>query len=258
MASAGPLTIAVLIKQVPDMNAIRIDHATGRIVPSPQLVMSSYDEYAVEAALRLKESYGGEVIAVAAGPAQVRDVITRALAMGTDRGVHLEMEDVNATDTLGMASNLSEALRPLGCSLVIAGQTTDDLEAGQVGAQVAELLKMPVISNVVEIRIDENGLLVRRDMEDGYQTVRSTLPAVLLSSTGLNQPRLPSLKGIMAAKRKPVESVAAGVQAERRLAWETPQVPAKTVSGTIVNVQGVPATEAAKQLVGWLQEQKLI
>ena len=151
MASAGPLTIAVLIKQVPDMNAIRIDRATGRIVPSPQLVMSSYDEYAVEAALRLKESFGGEVIAVAAGPAQVRDVITRALAMGADRGVHLEMEDVNATDTLGMASILSDALRPLGCSLVIAGQTSDDLEAGQVGAQVAELLKMPVISNVVEI-----------------------------------------------------------------------------------------------------------
>ena len=73
--------------------------------------MSSYDEYAVEAALRLKESFGGEVIAVAAGPAQVRDVITRALAMGADRGIHLELEDVNATDTLGMASILSDALR---------------------------------------------------------------------------------------------------------------------------------------------------
>src|SRR5215211_466132 len=258
MAETGPPSIAVLIKQVPDMNAIRIDRASGHIVPSQQLVMSSYDEYAVEAALRLKEMICGEVIVVAVGPAQARDVVTRALAMGADRGVHLELEDVNATDTLGMASILSDALRPLECSLVIAGQTSDDFEAGQVGAQVAELLKMPVISNVVEIQIDEEELQVRRDMEDGYQTVRSTLPAVLLSSTGLDQPRLPSLKGIMAAKRKPVESVAAGVQSERRLAWETPQVPAKTVSGTIVNVQDVPATEAAKQLVGWLQEQKLI
>src|SRR5919107_2897843 len=186
MASPGPLTIAVLIKQVPDMNAIRIDRATGRIVPSPQLVMSSYDEYAVEAALRLKESFGGEVIAVAAGPTQVQDVITRALAMGADRGIHLELEDVNATDTLGMASILSDTLRSLQCSLIVAGQTSDDFEAGQVGAQVAELLKMPIISNVVEIQIDEGGLLARRDMEDGYQTVRSTLPAVLLSSTGLD------------------------------------------------------------------------
>ena len=258
MTSVGPLTIAVLIKQVPDMNAMRIDRASGRIVPSAQLVMSSYDEYAVEAALRLKESFGGEVVAVAAGPAPVRDVITRALAMGADRGVHVQLADVNATDTLGMASMLSETLRPLGCNLVIAGQTSDDLEAGQVGAQVAELLKMPVISNVVEIQIDDVGLLVRRDMEDGYQTVRSTLPAVLLSSTGLNQPRLPSLKGIMAAKKKPVEMASASVPIERRLAWESPQVPAKTVSGTIVHVQDVSATEAARQLVGWLQEQKLI
>ena len=256
MASAGPLTIAVLIKQVPDMNAIRIDRANGRIVPSAQLGMSSYDEYAVEAALRLKESFDGEVIAVAAGPAQVRDVITRALAMGADRGIHLEIEDVNATDTLGMASILSDALRSLQCSLIIAGQTSDDFEAGQVGAQVAELLKMPIISNVVEIQIDEDGLLVRRDMEDGYQTVRSTLPAVLLSSTGLDQPRLPSLKGIMAAKKKSVDTHSARVVEERRLTWDAPQVPAKTVSGTIV--QDVSAAEAAKQLVGWLQEQKLI
>lgn len=258
MAGAGPLTIAVLIKQVPDMNAVRIDRSTNRIIPSAQLGMSSYDEYAVEAALRLKEAFGGEVIAVAAGPASVRDVITRALAMGADRGRHLEMDDVNATDTLGMASILSDALRSMDCSLVIAGQTSDDLEAGQVGAQVAELLKMPVISNVVEIDIDEDGLRVRRDMEDGYQTVRSTLPAVLLSSTGLDQPRLPSLKGIMAAKRKSVETVVATVPAEPRIAWETPQVPAKTSSGTIVHVQDGSASEAARQLVGWLQAQKLI
>ena len=258
MAKTGPLSIAVLIKHVPDMNAIRIDRASGRIIPSQQLVMSSYDEYAVEAALRLKESFGGEVIAVAAGPAQARDIVTRALAMGADRGVHLELEDVNATDTLGMASILSDALRPLECNLIIAGQTSDDLESGQVGAQVAELLKMPIISNVVEITIDESGLLVRRDMEDGYQTVRSTLPAVLLSSTGLDQPRLPSLKGIMAAKKKPIESLAARVPAERRLAWEMPQVPAKSVSGTVVNLQDVSTTEAVKQLVGWLRAQKLI
>jgi electron transfer flavoprotein beta subunit len=258
MTSAGPLTIAVLIKQVPDMNAVRIDRAAGRIVPSAQLVMSSYDEYAVEAGLRLKDSFGGEVVAVAAGPVSVRDVITRALAMGADRGVHVQMEDVNATDTLGMASILADALRPMACSLIIAGQTSDDLEAGQVGAQVAELLKMPIVSNVVEITIDEGGMLVRRDMEDGYQTVRSSLPAVLLSSTGLDQPRLPSLKGIMAAKKKAVDTVVANLPAERRLAWETPEVPAKTVSGTIVNVQDLPAAEAARQLVGWLQEQKLI
>ena len=116
--------------------------------------------------------------------------------------------------------------------------------------------ELNVISNVVEIQIDEDGLLVRRDMEDGYQTVRAFMPAVLLSSTGLDQPRLPSLKGIMAAKKKSVDTHSARVVEERRLTWDAPQVPAKTVSGTIV--QDVSAAEAAKQLVDWLQEQKLI
>ena len=256
MAEVGPLTTAVLIKQVPDMNAVRIDQATGRIVPSAQLVMSSYDEYAVEAALRIKETFEGEVIAVTAGPASARDVITRALAMGANRGIHVEVSDLNATDTLGLATILADAIRPLACDLVITGQTSDDFETGQVGAQVAQLLDMPVISNVVDIRIDEGGMLVRRDMEDGYQLVRSPLPAVLLSSTGLDQPRLPSLKGIMAAKKKPIESITAQASTSDRIVWDPPYIPAKSVSGTIV--QDVPAVEAAKELVRWLRDQKLI
>jgi electron transfer flavoprotein beta subunit len=255
MADVAPLTIAVLIKQVPDMNAVRVNKTTGRIELSAQLGISSYDAYAIEAALRLKEAFGGEVVAIAAGPASARDVLTRALAMGADRGIHLELPDVNATDTLGIARLLADSVRPLGCHLVFAGQTSDDLEAGQVGAQVAELLGFPVISNAVTVELDGNGLTVRRDMEDGFQTVRGTLPAVLLSSTGLDEPRLPSLKGIMSAKSKPIESAPASVP-ERRLTWEAPYVPARTVTGTIV--QDVSAADAAKQLVAWLREQKLV
>ncbi|MGH2615066.1 MAG: electron transfer flavoprotein subunit beta/FixA family protein [Thermomicrobiales bacterium] len=256
MAEVVSLTIAVLIKQVSDMNAIRIDRVSGRIVPSPQLVISSYDQYAIEAALRLKEAFGGEVVAVTAGPASARDAITRALAMGADRGIHLELPDVNAADTLGIARLLASALEPLRCKLVIAGQTSDDLEAGQVGAQVAEFLRMPVISNVVEFQIEGDEIVARRDMEDGFQTVRSSLPAVLLSSTGLDEPRLPSLKGIMGAKKKPLESIATSIPLERRITWDDPYVPEKTVTGTIV--QDVPAPQAAEQLVNWLREHKLI
>jgi electron transfer flavoprotein beta subunit len=256
MATVGPLTIAVLIKQVPDMNAVRIDKATGRIVPSPQLVVSSYDAYGVETALRFRETFGGEVVVLTAGPAPARDAVMRALAMGADRGMHLQIPDVNATDTLGMARLLADAVRPLGCDLVVAGQTSDDLEAGQVGAQVAALLGMPVISNAVEAQLDADGLLVRRDMEDGFQTVRSPLPAVLLASTGLPEPRLPSLKGIMAAKRKPLETVSASVSPEDRITWQEPFVPEKTVTGTIV--QDLPPAEAAQRLVAWLREQKLL
>jgi electron transfer flavoprotein beta subunit len=256
MADVGPLTIAVLIKHVADMNAIRIERASGRIIPSPQLVISSYDQYAIEAALRLKEAFGGEVVAITAGPATSRDAITRALAMGADRGIHLELLDVNATDTLGIARLLAAAVEPLDCDLVLAGQTSDDLEAGQVGAQVAELLNLPVISNVVEAQFDAGGLVVRRDMEDGFQVVRSSLPALLLSSTGLDEPRLPSLKGIMSAKIKPLESIAANVAPEVQITWDEPYVPERAVIGTIV--QDVPPAQAAKQLADWLREQKLI
>lgn len=256
MTTRGPLTIAVLIKQVPDMNAVRIDRASGRIVPSAQLVMSSYDAYAVEAALRLKEAFDGEVIVVTAGPAAARDVLMRALAMGADRALLVQIPDVNAVDTLGIARLLADAVAPLGCDLVLAGQTSDDLEAGQVGAQAAALLGLPVISNVVSLDLDGNDLTVSRDMEDGYQTVRGALPALLLSSTGLDEPRLPSLKGIMAAKKKPIALLEATPEANSRLSWDEPIVPEKTSTGTIV--QDVPPAEAVRQLVAWLQDQKLL
>src|SRR5262249_41312183 len=146
--------------------------------------------------------------------------------------------------------------RPLGCDLVLAGQTSDDFEAGQVGAQVAALLDVPVVSNVVSIERDGAELVIRRDMEDGYQTVRAPLPVMLLASTGLPAPRIASLKGIMAARKKPIESVAANLAPERRLTWDEPSVPEKTTAGRLV--QDVPAADAARQLVAWLSEQKLI
>jgi electron transfer flavoprotein beta subunit len=175
--------------------------------------------------------------------------------MGADRGIHVEVSDPNL-DSLGTARALADAVQPLGCHIVLAGQASDDDETGQVGAQVAALLGMPLISNIVELQLDEAGVQARRDMEDGYQTVRAALPVVLLASTGLDEPRLPSLKGIMAAKKKPVDTVTTAPSVETRLRWEEPYVPAKSITGTIV--QDVPAVEAVAQLVAWMKEQKLI
>lgn len=256
MTNRDPMTIAVLIKQVPDMNAIRVDRTSGRIVPSAQLVMSSYDEYAVEAALRLREAHGGEVIAVSAGPASAKDVLTRALAMGADRAVHVHVSDLDASDTLGLARVLSDAVAPFRCELIFAGQASDDIETGQVGAQVATLLGLPVVSNVVSFELEGNEARVVRDMEDGFQTVSAVLPALLLTSTGLDEPRLPSLKGIMAAKKKPTDVVDAALDGGTQLSWDEPYVPERPVLGTIV--QDVPASEAAKQLVAWMKEQKIV
>lgn len=257
MGSGGaPLTIAVLVKQAPDMNAVRIDRATGTAVFGGQPVVNSYDEHAIEAAVCLQETHGGQTVAVTAGPAGAKDALTRALAMGIDRGIHVEVADPNAHDTLALATVLAEQIRPLGVDLLIAGQAADDWETGQVGAQVAALLDLPLVSNIVSIEVAGGALTAKRDIEDGYQTVTAPLPAALLASTGLNQPRLPSLKGIMAAKKKPIDKVAAAPAGDARMTWSAPKAPEKTIAGVLV--QDVPAAEAARQLVAWLKEQKVL
>jgi electron transfer flavoprotein beta subunit len=252
-----PLNVAVLIKQVPDMNAVKIDRATGKPVFGGQQAISSYDEYAVEEALRLKEAHGGEVAVVAAGPPSAKDALTRALAMGADRAVLIAAPNVNQLDTLAVARVLANQLRGQGFDLILAGQTADDNESGQVGPQVAELLNVPLISNAIGLEVNGERLVVLRDTEDGQQTVETGMPAVLLASTGLNTPRYPSLKGIMAAKRKPLESMPAeGETGDARISWGEPYVPERTSSGVIL--QDVSPAEAARQLVTWLKEQKLI
>ena len=252
-----PLNVVVLLKQVPDMNAVKIDRASGKPVLSGQNVVSSYDEYAVEEALRLKERFGGEVTVVSAGPPSVKDAITRALAMGADRGLQIDVPEVNDLDTLAVARLLADQLHGLTYDLILVGQTSDDYETGQVGPQLAELLDLPLVSSVMGLEVDGDRLLLRRDMEDGQQTVETTMPALLMAITGLNEPRYPSLKGIMAAKRKPLDRVApTAVPAADRIAWGEPYVPERGVTGTIL--QDVPPADAAKQLAAWLREQKLI
>ncbi len=253
---ARPLTIVVLVKHVPDVHAVKIDRSSGKPILSAQYVVSSYDAHAIEAGLRLRDQFGGEVIVVSAGPATVKDAITRALAMGADRGVQITLPAANAIDSLATARLLADAIRETGFDLILAGQAADDYETGQVGPQIAELLDLPLVSSVIGLEIDGNRLLATRDMEDGHQTVEAEMPAVLLASSGLNQPRYPSLKGIMGAKKKPVEQITADGTAPDRVSWTEPYVPERTVSGTIV--QDVPAADAAARLVAWLREQKVI
>jgi electron transfer flavoprotein beta subunit len=252
------LNIVVLIKQVPDMNAVKIDRATGTPVMSGQRVVSSYDEYAVEEALRLKEAHGGEVTVISAGPPTVKDAVTRALAMGADRGAVIDLPNVNELDTLAVATILAGAVRDIPYDLILMGQTSDDYETGHVGPQLAELLDLPLVSSVMGLSINGDRLTLQRDMEDGRQTVETTRPAVLLAITGLNEPRYPSLKGIMAAKRKPLDQVTPEIAPEgsERISWGEPYVPERTTGGTLL--QDVPAVDAARQLVGWLQEHKLL
>src|SRR4051794_27686078 len=147
-------TIVVLIKQVADMNAVRVDHSSGKPVFSGQQMISSYDEYAIEEALRLKEHFGGEVIAISAGPPSVKDALNRALAMGADRAILIPADKINELDTLGVANLLADQLKLVNFDIVFAGQNSDDYETGHVPPQIAELLALPQVSSVVSLEAD--------------------------------------------------------------------------------------------------------
>ena len=251
------MNILVLVKQVPDMNAVKIDRSSGKPVLSGQLVVSSFDEYAIEEAIQLKEAHGGEITVVCAGPTSAKDAITRALAMGADKGLHLLTSDTATVDTLALATALAGALKGLSFDLVIVGQNSDDSTTGHIGQQLAELLGLPSISSVTDITVSGSHLTAARDTEDGKQTVELDLPAVVLAMTGLNEPRYPSLKGIMAAKKKPIEQTPLTIEAvPDRVTWSEPVVPERTIQGVIL--QDVPAADAARQLVSWLKERKLV
>lgn len=250
-------SIVVLVKQTPDLNAIRVDKSTGKPLLGDQLVMSSADAIAVEAALQLKEAHGGEVTIVSAGSASVRDVITRALAMGADRGIHVQVDGMSAIDTLGTARILADSVRDLGFDLLFAGQNSDDYESGQVGAQVAELLGLAQVSWVTKIEVTGDKLSFERDTEDGKQGVVASGPLVVLTADGLNEPRYPSLKGIMAAKKKPIDTVVSPEgPVSAGISWSDPIAPSKAAAGIIV--QDKPVADAVAELVGWLKTNKLV
>lgn len=250
------MSIVVLVKQVPDMNAVKVDAATGTARTSGK-AMNSFDAYAIEHALKLKQGLGGEVVAVTAGPAAAKDALTRALAMGADRGVHVEMDDQEHRDSLDMARVLAEAVKPLDASVVLLGQQSDDVESGQVGPQLAELLGMPHVSSVMTVSAEGDTISIQRDTEQGYQQVSVATPVVVIAGSSTEERIYPSIKGMMAAKRKPVEKIAApAADGATRLSWTEPKAPQREAQGIIV--QGESGQDAAKRLVAWMQENKLI
>ncbi|MDQ3542081.1 MAG: electron transfer flavoprotein subunit beta/FixA family protein [Chloroflexota bacterium] len=251
------LQIAVLVKQVPDINAVRVDAGSRRADLGTSLVMNTYDTYAVSEAISLKERMDAEVTVVSAGPASTREVILRALATGADSGIHVEIGEPNAMDSLAMAQVLADALRDEEIDLIMAGQTTDDYETGQVGPQVAELLGWPHVSLATHIDVVERRLRVTRDAEGSKETVEFPTPGVVMVLSGRDgSQRHPSLRGMMAAKNKPIRSILATLPEKRRLFWSEPVAPVREMEGTIL--AGLAPAEAATQLVTWLKDRKLV
>jgi electron transfer flavoprotein beta subunit len=196
---------------VPDASGgRRIDASSLRLDRSGELTISEFDTYAVEEALKLKESTGDvEVMVVSMGPERAMDALRKALAMGADRAVLVSDDSLAGSDLLGTAKALAGALEREGADLVLFGQQSADGGGACLWSAVAEHLRRPVISQVSELALDGSTLTGKRQTEFGYDTIRAPLPAVIAVSDAINTPRYPSLKGIMGAKKKPQELLSA-------------------------------------------------
>ena len=235
------MKIAVCVKSVPDAAVHkRIDPQTKRLDRSGDVALSEFDTYPVEEALKLKESAGeGEVVVVSIGPAKAADALRKALAMGADRAV-LVTDDALA-----------------GADLVLFGQQSADGNGAVLWAAVADRLRRPLISQVSELTLVSGAVEGKRQTEFGYDLIRAPLPAVIAVSDAINQPRYPSLKGIMGAKKKPQETLSAadlGVSPESKTTvLELGSPPARGDARKIED-----DGSAAEQIVAFLAEKRLI
>src|SRR2546430_13871197 len=201
------MKIAVCVKQVPEGNR-RIDPETKRLDRSGEAALNPFDATAVEEALRLKDAGGeGEIVLVSMGPAKAQDALRKALAMGADRAVLVSDDAAAGSDLVATSSVLAKALERESADLVLFGQQASDADGAVLWAAVAERLRRPVVSQAMELSLTDGSLRVKRQTEFGYDVIEAPLPAVVAVSDAINEPRYPSLKGIMGAKKKPSEIV---------------------------------------------------
>jgi electron transfer flavoprotein beta subunit len=201
------MDIVVLVKQVPDTESLVQIAADGVSIKKDDIkwVMNPYDELAVEEALRIKEAKGGSVTILSVGGQKAQETIRTALAMGADKGIHVNDPKAEGSDSLAVARILAAAIKTLPFHLIIAGQRGVDEDNYQVGAAVAEFLGIPHISLVIKAEVLDGKIRCQRVIEGGAVVVEAPLPALFTTQRGLNDPRYASLPGIMKAKKKPLE-----------------------------------------------------
>jgi electron transfer flavoprotein beta subunit len=205
------MKVAVCVKQVPDATVHkRLDPATKRLDRSGEAALNPTDLNAVEEALRIKEAHEGEVVLVSLGPARAAESLRKALAMGADRSVLVTDDAAAGSDLLGTSRALAKALEREQADLVLFGQASSDADGAVLWAAVAERLGLPVISQVATLTVEGESVTGKRQTEHGYDVIRAPLPAVVAVSDAINEPRYPSLKGIMGAKSKPQETLDLG------------------------------------------------
>jgi electron transfer flavoprotein beta subunit len=200
------MKIAVCVKHVPEGSS-RIDAGSKRLDRSGEGALNHFDANAVEEALRLKGDSDTEVVVVTLGPARAADSLRKALAMGADRALQVSDEGAAGSDLVATSRVLAKALERESPDLILFGQQASDSDGAVLWAAVAERLRRPVVSQAAELSLQGGTLSVKRQTEFGYDVIEAPLPAVVAVSDAINEPRYPSLKGIMGAKKKPFDTV---------------------------------------------------
>src|SRR5438128_7731594 len=254
------MKIAVCAKVVPEQ-ARRIDPETKRLDRSGEQTLNPFDANAVEEALRLKgDDAGAEVVLVSLGPERSLDALRKALAMGADRVVLVADEAAAGSDLVASSYALARALDREQADLVLFGQQANDSDGAVMWAAVADRLRRPLISQVAELTVTDGTLRGKRQTEFGYDVIEAPLPAVVAVSDAINEPRYPSLKGIMGAKKKPQEvlslaelGVEAGESASKTEVYALAEPPPR---GDSVRIED--DGNAADRIVAFLAEKKLL
>src|SRR5436189_2263637 len=203
------MKIAVCVKHVPEGHS-RLDPSSKRLDRSGEGALNHFDANAVEEALRLKGDSDTEVVVVSMGPARAADSIRKALAMGADRAVLVSDDAAAGSDLVATSSVLAKTLERESAELVLFGQQASDADGAVLWAAVAERLRRPDVSQAAQLSLEGETLRVKRQTEPGYDVIEAPLPAVVAVSDAINEPRYPSLKGIMGAKKKPFETLSLG------------------------------------------------
>ena len=203
------MKLAVCVKEVPEASArTRIDPATFRLDRSGAATLNPFDAHALEEALRIKERTGeGEVVALMMAPAGAADSLRKALAIGADRAVHIADDALAGSDLVPTARALAKAVEREEPDIVLLGQQGGDSDGAVLWSALADLLRLPVVSQAASLELGEGKVTVKRQTEYGYDVIEAPLPAVVAVSDAINEPRYPSLKGIMGAKKKPFETL---------------------------------------------------
>jgi electron transfer flavoprotein beta subunit len=256
------MKIAVCVKHVPEGHS-RLDPGSKRLDRSGEGALNHFDANAVEEALRVKGDSDTEIVVVSLGPAKAADSLRKALAMGADRAVLVSDDAAAGSDLVATSKILAKTLERENADLVLFGQQASDGDGAVLWAAVAERLHRPVVSQVAELKLQDGSLRLKRQTEFGYDVIEAPLPAVVAVSDAINEPRYPSLKGIMGAKKKPFETLSlAEIGVDAGEAGEAG-------SKTEVLVLGEPPSRgdarkieddgsAAQQIVDFLAEKRLV